>query len=487
MKKIKIIIAALGLLMFANPSIIKAQNEIEALRYSQMYWGGTARFLGTGSSMGAVGADPSAISVNPASMGIYRKSDLSISPTIQYSKNLASHLGSEFAEDFKYNFNINNLGMVFTGQVGSNHSDRPQWKYIQFGMGINRLANYHSNSLIEGFNDRGSILDQYVDYANGYSPEYLGDFDTWLAYEAYLIDPIDTILNLYSGVIPNGGVQQRKIINTKGSMNEWYFALSGNYNDKLFVGATLGLPYFSYSEHSQHIEEDINDTIARFQSLSISDDLKTSGSGVNFKLGFLYRPIEYVRFGGAIHTPSFFYRINDRFSRTIQSNVDGLNRKQVSDVLDYRYEINTPLRLMGNFAFQYKTLGFIGIDYEYVDYSKTRMRASDFSFFNENNAIKDKYQSAHVIRVGGELNLSPMALRLGYNYYTNPFKSSVNDASRSSISAGLGFRSEVAYLDFAYIYTMAKEDFYLYSPNYIDASKMESIRSNFVLTLGFRF
>lgn len=467
-------------------NITKSQNEIEALRYSQMYWGGTARFLGSGGAFGAVGADPSAISTNPASMGIYKKSEMSFSPSIHYSKAMAEYNGMS-AEDFKYNFNISNLGVVLSGKIGATNSETPQWKYMQFGFGINRLANYNNNTVIEGFNDKNSLMTQYRDYANGNMPDNLNTFDTWLAYETYLLDPIDTINFLYSSPVENGGVQQRKTINTKGSMNEWYFALSGNYDDKLFIGATLGLPYFSYKESSQYEEDDINDTINGFKNFIINDNLTTNGSGVNLKVGFLYRPIEFFRFGAAVHTPTFFYKISDSFTRDIKSNVNGISYDIKSDVLDYKYEINTPLRLMGNMAFVFKNYGFIGLDYEFVDYSSARLRSSDYNFFNENNNVKNNYQAQHVIRAGGELNLSPMALRVGYAYYTNPYKSSINDASRSSISGGIGFRSESVYLDFAYIYSMLKEDYYLYSPQYVNAANQQFLQSNFVLTMGVRF
>jgi hypothetical protein len=467
-------------------NISKAQNEIEALRYSQMYWGGTARYLGAGGAFGAVGADASAISTNPASMGVYKKSDLNFSPSIHYSKAIVDYNNTS-AEDFKYNFNVSNLGVVLSGQIGATNSETPQWKFMQFGFGLNRLANYNNNTVIEGFNDKNSLMTQYRDFANGIKPANLNKFDTWLAYETYLLDPLDTINFLYSSPVENGGVQQRKTINTKGSMNEWYFALSGNYDDKLFIGATLGLPYFNYKESSQYEEEDIHDTINGFKNFTINDNLTTNGSGVNLKVGFIYRPVEMFRFGAAVHTPTFFYRISDTFTRDIKSNVNGIAYDIKSDVLDYKYEINTPLRLMGNMAFTYKNFGFIGLDYEFVDYSSTRLRSSDYNFFTENNNVKAKYQAQHVVRAGGELNLSPMAIRLGYAYYTNPFKSSVNDASRSSISGGVGFRSESAYIDFAYIYSMVKEDYYLYAPAYVNAANQKFSTSNFVATLGVRF
>lgn len=488
--KFKIITSLMFLFGMISNTI--AQNEIEALRYSQMYWGGTARFMSVGGAFGAVGADVSAISTNPASIGIYKKSDINLTPSVHFSKTISDY-NSYSSEDFKYNFNISNFGVVLTGQIGSETSDRPQWKFIQFGFGLNRLANYNNNIVIEGFNDKNSIMNEYIDKSNGITPSDLNKFDTWLAYEAWLTDshPVlnggDTVSYNYTSDIQNGGVQQRKTINTKGSMNEWYFSFGGNYSDKLFIGATIGLPYFNYKETSQYQEEDVNDSITGFKSLSINDDLSTNGSGVNLKVGFIVRPADFIRFGGAVHTPTFFYRINDTFSRTIKSNVDEGIFEQKSDILDYKYEINTPLRLMGNLAVLFKTHGFIGIDYEYVDYSKTRLRASDYNFFDENNNVKLKYQTQHIIRAGGELNISPMAIRLGYAYYTNPFKSGINDASRYSISGGLGFRAENYYMDFAYVYTKAKEDYYLYSPLYANATKQNYSSSNFILTMGIKF
>ena len=280
-----------------------------------------------GGAFGAVGADVSAISTNPASIGIYKKSDINLSPSIHFSK-VVSDYNNYSSEDFKYNFNISNFGVVLSGKIGSETSEKPQWKFIQFGFGLNRLANYNNNTVIEGFNEKNSIMNQYIDNSNGVSPTDLNKFDTWLAYEAWLIDshPVlsgtDTVSYNYTSDIQNGGIQQRKTINTKGSMNEWYFALGGNYSDKLFIGATIGLPYFNYKESSQYQEEDINDSITGFKSLSINDDLTTSGSGVNLKVGFIFRPVEFIRFGGAVHTPTFFYRISDTFTRTVKSNVD---------------------------------------------------------------------------------------------------------------------------------------------------------------------
>ena len=57
---------------------IFAQDEVDILRYSQYQIGGTARSIGYGGAVGSLGADFSALTVNPAGIGLYRKSEMKI-------------------------------------------------------------------------------------------------------------------------------------------------------------------------------------------------------------------------------------------------------------------------------------------------------------------------------------------------------------------------------------------------------------------------
>ena len=53
-------------------SVCFAQNEEDALRYSNLHFGGTARYIGVSGAFGALGADISVLSVNPAGMARYK-------------------------------------------------------------------------------------------------------------------------------------------------------------------------------------------------------------------------------------------------------------------------------------------------------------------------------------------------------------------------------------------------------------------------------
>jgi len=479
MKTKTIIIAALSLLFTGS---LMAQDENEALRYSQMYWGGTARNSAVGGAFGAVGADFSSLSINPAGMGVYKKSEISFSPSIYYSKNINTYRGVE-SEDFKYNFNIGNFGIVLSAPLNSVASDKPQWKGVQFGFGVNRLANFNNNVIIEGNNNETSMIDAFVGKANGTPSGNLDPFDTQLAWDGYLINPLDTNNNYVRAF--QGDIIQRKTINTKGGMNEWTFSLSGNYNDMLYLGATVGLVGINYDEDSQYEEIDRFDTIANFKSMTIKDNLSTDGSGVNFKFGFLAQPVKFLRFGAAIHTPTFFYRIEDKFTRTFSSNIDTAVYNFDPVESEFKYDINTPLRLLGNIAFLINKSGFISLDYEYTDYSTSRMRSSDYNFAEENKTIKNIYKATHNLRGGIEYTLKPIVLRMGYAYYMSPYKSdTLNDYAKSIISAGIGFRSAQYFVDFTYSYSNSNGKYYLYQ-GAVTEQKISS--SNFILSMGIKF
>ncbi len=480
MRAKKLILATLTILLSIS---IYSQNELEALRYSQMYWGGTARFVGSGGAFGAVGADFSALSTNPASMGVYKKSELSFTPTIQFSKAINNY--NEFeSEDFKYNFNIGNIGLVISMPLQT-AEEKQEWKYVQFGMGINRIANYNNNILIEGENRQSSILDVFINKANGFSSDNLDPFDTQLAWETYLLNPSGA--NNYTSPTQVADLIQRKTINTSGSMNEWVFSLSGNYSDKLYLGATIGLDYFNYKENSFYEEIDRMDTMNGFRYLSIDDKLSTSGNGINFKFGFLYNPVEYIRFGGAIHTPTFFYSIKDSYSREMTSDLDTNTYSFSSPTLNFDYEINTPTRIMGNFAFLIQKSGFISFDYEYVDYSTSKLRSSDYSFVSENRAIKKNYTATHNFRLGAEYNLNSIVLRGGFSHYASPYKTTLNDASRNIISGGFGVRNKHYFLDFTFSRSLTKENYYLYDYTIVNASKQTIKTNNFIVSMGFKW
>lgn len=462
-----------------------AQNDIDAMRYSQITFGGTARFASMAGSMGALGGDISTLSFNPAGIAVYRKTELSFTPSV-FSEHTSSTYNGSNSTDRKLNFNFGNIGLVTTlDLVGQDNNTG--WQSVNFGFGYNRKSNFHSRTSIQGYNTTSSLLDTYVADANGHSPEKFDGFSTDLAWQTYLINPDTNGTLLYNHVITHYGEMQKKSIESKGSMGETVISFGGNYRNKVFAGATLGIISAKYTEQSIYEEVDEKDSIKGFKSFAYTQDLSSKGNGVNFKIGLIYKPTDWMRIGGAVHTPSII-SFKDQYSSSMKSDLENVSHDTTSPQGSFDYSITTPFKAIGSLGFIIHKNALLNVDYEYVDYSYAEINSHPNVFSDVNNTIHSKYTSTYNLRFGGEFRLDPITFRAGYARYGSPFKSGANvDANRTSYTAGIGFRENDYYIDFAYVYTKYSEDSYLYDPAIVNVVKNDYRNSSFMLTFGIKF
>ncbi|MBK9525213.1 MAG: hypothetical protein IPO39_10770 [Bacteroidetes bacterium] len=293
----KIISVALMLFIAASGF---SQTDLDAFRYSQSNLSGTSRFTSMGGAFGALGGDFSSLAVNPAGIAIYRKSEITFTPSIFVGSTESTFLGKTNSER-KFNFNFGNAGMVFTHKFSEN-DETPGWKSWNFGFGYNRINNFHNRSFYENTNPTNSLTDYFAENAQGVGYDNLDPFYEYLAYYTYLINPDS--LNNYSAAAPNGNIIQRRSSETRGSMGETDITFGGNYSNRLFIGGTLGFANIRYVENTTFEEidrENIIDTLNQFQ---FDQNLTTHGFGFNFKFGLIYKAADWVRLGATVHTPT---------------------------------------------------------------------------------------------------------------------------------------------------------------------------------------
>ena len=462
-------------------SLLFAQNENDALRYSLINYGGTARFSGLSGAYGAVGADFSSLSQNPAGIALYRKSEFTITPVLSSNNTTSNYIGQSFSNDRTAMY-LGNVGYVFSqnmkGKAGPLVS-------MQFGFGLNQLTRFNNRMTISGFNNSNSLLNTYVDDVNytGAAPGDWDNFGAGLAYDVNLIYYDSTDMR-WAADMENGGIQQTKNIETSGSINETVLSAGANISDKLFLGITFAFPFIRYEETSTYTEEDENNLNSYYNSFNRYEYLNTRGAGFNFKAGFIFMPVEFVRIGGAIHTPTNFYNMSDSYYASMNSYFTGGEQYYDQSPDGYfEYELNTPLRAMGSLAVLIGKYGLISADYEYIDYSESQLWAYDYSFSNENNAIRTQYTSANNFRFGAEVKAGIATFRGGYSIYGSPYAGAEgNKGSRSGFSAGIGIREKGYYADFSYNHTTSEAYYYLYSTA---PSALNKINTNaYSLTLG---
>jgi hypothetical protein len=456
-----------------------AQNENDALRYSLINYGGTARFAGMSGAYGAVGADFSTLSQNPAGIALYRKSEFMISPVFS-SNNTSTRFLGEMGDNYRNTAYLGNVGYVFSKSMNGQAGPVVQ---MQFGFGINQLSRFSNWTTVSGFNNENSLLTGYVDDVNAGND--WDDFGSGLAYDVNLIFYDSTNMR-WAADMEYGGIQQTKNIETRGSLNETVLSAGANISDKLFLGITFGFPYIRYEEVSTYTEEDTENLNSYFTSFSRREYLETRGSGFNFKAGFIYMPIEFIRIGGAIHTPTNFYNLTDNYGASMTADYqDGERWSEDSPDGFYEYDLRTPMRAMGSLAVILGKYGLISADYEYIDYSEAKLRAPDYSFSSENNAIRTQYTTANNFRFGAELKTGKASLRGGYSISGTPFSGSDSKGARTGFSAGAGIRDKSYFVDFSYNHSSMDAYYYLY--NAAPAADNQVKTNSYTLTMGFRF
>ena len=480
---------------FLSMLVSNAQNETDALRFTQVFQGGTARAMGMSGAFGAFGGDFSTLSINPAGIGVYRSTEFSITPAINFNSVNSQYLGNS-SEDNSSSFYMGNGGFVYSYLSGRDKG----FVSINFGAGYNRENNFSQNMVMQGINNSNSLLDYFADNADGTNYNDLYPFEEGIAWDVYMIDTVsgqplnyETVYSLW-GDNPSstyGQVQQRRVSSTGGA-GEYVFSLGMNLSNLFYIGGTLGIHSMNYNQEMTHYEYDPDGHIEEFDYFRFNERIYTRGSAVGFKLGFLLKPIQLLRIGGAVHFP-YKYKLSETYSTFIQSGfdtpVDGVSEyESASPESNYRYQLSSPLKVVGNLGFQIFKLALIDVDIEYVDYSGMRLRngSDGYDFMDENQSISEAYKDVLNFKAGVEFRISALSLRAGGSYYQSPYAETEanRDADYFGFSGGIGYRTKNFFFDLAYMYSQHRENYYMY-PN-AQAVVNDYNNNNILATIGFK-
>lgn len=492
MKKIITTISAISLIL-----TLSAQNIDDALRYSQIFYNGTARFNGMGGAFTSLGADLSAISVNPAGAGMFRSFEISVTPKLIYNNNTSTFNGTE-TSDFMYTFGLSQVGII--SNLISKKDATSGLISLNMGYTYTGTNNYNENIRIEGVSDISSMADYWARISEGtYYKDLSGS--AGIAYDAWIMDTITgsgamsygTIFSAY-GENANSTYGQviKRTITNEGYTGEHAFSLGVNLSNKVYLGASFGINPLRYTGHYDHLETDDNSVVPDFKNFTYTDHFETSGTGYSGKVGLILRPIDIIRIGFAFHSP-IVYHLEDYFYDNVRSEFDTFEQYEATNQpLRYEYNLTTPYRLLAGASLQLGKLGIVSADYEFVDYTKARFsNASDgYNYSYENQSIQDILKASNNLRLGAEIRMGFMYLRGGYGIYGSSFKEGeVNeDLIYSVASGGIGFRQNNFYFDMACGYQWSSQNYYMYDdPPYLQPATIENRRTTVSTTLGIKF
>jgi hypothetical protein len=489
MKGFKLILSLSALLAFQYGEAMAQSGYAEdALRFSQFGSTGTARISALGGTGNSLGGDLSNVHINPAGLGFYQNSEFSF--TAAYGDWNASTTLLNQTENFNAtNFSIPNLGVVISKakaplEVGD-------WRGGSFGISINRHATYNNDfGYFSNQVDQGSILDYYLDL---YSNEGIPGGTDRLFFDAFLINPVDDGYDY----VPNATLALEKMekVENEGSMSEINFSYGGNYKNKLFVGASLGINSVSFRSTKTYNEEFFDDNNQTTLFSSLQENLYLSGTGVNLGLGVIYKPVDELNVGLNFKSPTW-YQINEEYDADIFADFfpayqdpefGSISESDAqTDLYVSSYNLRNPMKLGGGLTYFFGKNGFITADVNYLDYSSANIRSNAFNTEIDNQDINNLYGQTINYSLGGEFRFDMFRLRAGYAYYGDPLVNpGSTDRSTNQISGGVGVKLSGFSIDFGLV--NSKFNGYYSSYPGADLAVIDNNRTTGMLTLGFSF
>lgn len=503
---------------------------------SQVNFGfGTARLMSMAGAFASLGGDASSMGINPAGLGMYRRNEVTISPMMGFESSVNS--ARAWGDNKQSRAAMSNIGAVFNVYEGS----RTSLVSVSVGVGYNRVAdlNYRygftsesgaSSAPYRSINDafsrqlgQGGVFPNSNGALNyGYDMAYY--WGGALAYNGYLLDVGEDDLGRYwttaDRIGANAGVGHTANVESRGSIGEYDIALGLNFDNKFYLGATIGVQNVNWKRQLYYGEDYIYDSTPVYSDgtplqtpaewMDYNQAVDVSGAGVNFKLGFILRPIPALRIGAAIHTPTY-YQLKRSYQAYMASNFNpsGDTTPSLDDDGENTWNFVSPTRVMFGLSYTIGRFAILSLDYERDWYNGIRVKGIpsgfDLSESDYRSEFTGNFKGSNTLRAGVEIKPLPMlALRAGYGvagsmlrndralYYNTPLT-----YKTTCYSAGLGLAFGGFTVDLAYQYLENKQtEYMLYyaldarsgafdtaSPHYSTDLK----RNYAILTLGYKF
>lgn len=510
-----------------------AQTQYDAARLMGSELNGTARFVGMGGAMSALGGDISVISTNPAGIGIYRSNDFSTTFGFNHTKT-ESDFGGTKMKDHRNRASFDQIGFVYSLKIGNNTSLR----YVNFGFNYHKSRNF--NRLFAAGGDLGG-LSQTWQMANMFGDAIPNNVATDVAAdevynaknpytsEKFVNYPYLGIMGIRTDLV--GVDKDNKLFGwnsdyhkytsrEEGGINQYDFNVAFNIQDRVYLGLTLGAYDVDYKRTSYYTEDifyPVGDKLDDEGFYELTNWFETSGTGVDVKLGMIARPFEDspFRIGFAVHTPTW-YELTDYYAGDLYSNYTLAGETQPTEIAEFTpdyvggdmrrdYKLVTPWKFNVSMGTTFENVLAVGAEYEFMDYSSAELQYEDgYEMEGQTMAIEEDLKKVHTLRLGMEARLTPeFSLRAGYNYRTALFKDNAfkqldmndmrtdteyhNTKDLNTFTVGMGYRGQWLYADLAYKCDLYKSDFYAFDEIELKATKVDHTRHQLLMTVGLRF
>lgn len=490
-------ILAIGLNAQAQLSLNGHFYGEDALLFSSEKITGTARTQGMGGNYSSIGADASNAFGNPAGLGFYNRSELSITPVFTNYSTQTNYIGNT-SNASGSGLKIGQFGLIMNSNgVGTRK------KRSSFAITYSTHANFLTGINYQGVNNRSSMSDYFAEKAtqrgantttldNEFNPNTgQSDTQTSMYYQSYLIDPLNG--GGYGATELSTPVNQAGTVSTMGKTSQFTMGYGANFDDRTYIGASLGIVRLNYETINDHNEAFPKGQI--FNGFNYNDDLVTRGSGINLSVGAITKVTDDLQFGVSVTTPTAFSMSESYYSSI---TIDNKPKTFTTDFKkiealpsDYSYKVTTPLKANAGFTFFLpKKLGFITADAQYVGYRNMGVRDPQDTQWSaaQKSAIQSAYKDVVNLKIGGEIRINQARLRAGINYLADPVRKTNNSQIIPTI--GAGYRTNKFFFDVAGVFNSYSSSYTPYQLNNISdyaSAAVKTRTSNFVFSVGTFF
>ena len=546
----KIFLSA-SLLALAGGLQIKAQDIYTVEQISAQDLNGDARYIGMGGAMSALGANISAMSTNPAGIGLYRRGDFSITGSILGEPGRS--YDANYLKSSKTKASIDQLGFVYTMPI----FDR-SLKFVNLGFNYRKSRNstkliaLNDIALPGGMSQGQQLRDLAYTNSNGWLDLSTSEGRSLtspianLGYDTFIIDPIvDPATKKITGYNNSYATAYHYGRAQWGSKQEFDFNLAFNFSEQFYLGVNIGAYNISGGSTMQYEEASVDEKGQPFMTANgqrktylLQRENRFSGTGVDAKFGFIVRPFveSPFRLGVSVTTPTYYAMssstdlgISSPYEHT-DKNGNKFEYTEANLTNNHDYRLRTPWKVNFSLATTIGDRIALGAEYEIADHTSAQVRHLQNDYYYDDSfssgtldrsmqqMIDGYLRDTHTLRLGMEARLSRNVFgRLGYNYVSAPFKKEallnlfttspsyqnatgtdyVNLGATNRITAGLGYRNSNFYADLAYQYQTQSATFYPFAlqngsigasdRNDVPGHDLNLDRHQLSLTLGMRF
>jgi hypothetical protein len=465
-----------------------AQSQLDVFRISNDQYLPSARAQGMGGAFGAIGADASSVFTNPAGIGIYKTGVMDFGCTLLTK---TQHSTFDGREGMTQNTDVNlSLPIDHFTWVKSYPVQNSDWKMVNVAISHGKLNHYSRSFEISAPTNNTSLLDAFALEAENTTFSNLNSnfpFSSGLAWATYGVDTVAGTTDSYFANFNGGNVNQLQKVQQDGKKTDFAGVLAANFRDQLFLGASLSLLNYTFSEKITH-QETYPDAGEVMQSMTYSSDLSVQGTSAQIRLGAIWIPERYPwwRIGMAYHSGANYY-CTDEYSAEMSTQLINANYQMSSPINQLNYYMRAPKSVQLNTAFNVADHVLIGCDVVQQNFSKGDLSTANdipIDYSEVNSLIRQQGMNSTKIRLGAEWRVAgPLRLRVGWDFQTKPY---VQAGNIQNFHSGIGWRGENIFCDASLSMGNQSQNWYLYNSNLISAAEVRSFQTFIRMSIGWR-